>query len=247
MKPPLAVYFVNTLVSTRADIRVTGQQRAMDQSSYGLSFVVGAVPRATGDLQPLAVFATFFLRGVHHILTGYDHLLFVGALVLGAATLWDLVKVVTAFTVAHSVTLSLATFVLVHLPSMIVEPMISASIVFVAAQNLLWPSQTRSSGRLAVAFVFGLFHGLGFAGGLLDMMHGMNPAVIGLALLGFSLGVEVGNQFVLLPLFIGLKAVRRVQDAGLAPGRTSATLARLGSAAICVAGAFYLGAAFTAS
>src|SRR5205085_2683763 len=105
-------------------------------------------------------------HGLLHILTGYDHLLFVTALVLAVRSLWDLVKVITAFTAAHSITLTLSAFDLVRLPSRVVEPIIAASIVFVALQNVFWPEQTRGWTRLTVAFFFGLFHGLGFAGGL---------------------------------------------------------------------------------
>ena len=121
----------------------------------------------------MAVVRTYIWHGARHILTGYDHLLFLGALVLAATTLWDLVAVVTAFTVAHSLTLTLAALQIVRLPERLVEPVIAASIVCVGLQNIFWPRQARGYTRLAVAFVFGLFHGLGFAGGLLDVMHQM--------------------------------------------------------------------------
>jgi hypothetical protein len=90
------------------------------------------------------------LHGIQHILTGYDHLLFLCALVLGAASLWDLFKIVTAFTIAHSITLTLATFGLAHLPEQVVEPMIAASIVFrrgseyPLAQAVQWQQQAGS-------------------------------------------------------------------------------------------------------
>ena len=74
-----------------------------------------------------SLFEAFFYQGVHHILTGYDHLLFISALVLAATTFWDLIKVVTAFTIAHTITLSLAAFNLVSLPQRVVEPLIFAS------------------------------------------------------------------------------------------------------------------------
>ena len=138
------------------------------------------------------MFREYLAHGVHHILTGYDHLLFIGALVLAATSVWDLVKVVTAFTLAHTLTLTLAALRLVSLPEGIVEPMIAASIVFVAAQNVLWPKQSRGWPRLAVAFGFGLFHGLGFAGGLLDAMQAMSGTAVLLAIVAFSIGVEVG-------------------------------------------------------
>jgi hydrogenase/urease accessory protein HupE len=181
----------------------------------------------------------YFVLGVEHILTGYDHLLFVTALVLAAAGLWDLVKVVSAFTLAHTLTLTLSVLNLVSLPPRVVEPMIAASIVFVALQNVLWPGRRTGWSRLAVAFAFGLFHGLGFAGGLKEAMRGMPGTALGAALGGFSLGVEAGHQVVVLPLFMLMYAVRNYRAArprtALAEG-----ILRYGSCAISVAGAWFL-------
>ncbi|MEY2562340.1 MAG: hypothetical protein QOH88_533 [Verrucomicrobiota bacterium] len=185
-------------------------------------------------------------HGLLHILTGYDHLLFVTALVLGVRSLWELVKVVTAFTVAHSITLALSAFDLVRLPSRIVEPVIAASIVFVAVQNVFWPERTRGWTRLAVAFFFGLFHGLGFAGGLLAAMQGMPTHALTLAIIGFSLGVEIGHQVVVLPTFCALKLARdRGGERTQNEGRTR-LLSRWGSAAISIAGVAYFIAALRA-
>lgn len=235
----IAVYLVNCLMPRDPDIRIVGQERSADQSVYRLDFALDGVsaaqaPDRRGDL---ALIATFFRHGVRHILTGYDHLLFVAALVLGAATLWDLVKVVTVFTIAHSITLTLAALDLAHLPEGLVECLISASIVFVAVQNVVWPERARGYSRLAAAFFFGLFHGLGFAGGLLDVLHQMPTDMILLAILGFSLGVEAGNQLVLLPMFGVLKTVPRSQ----------LVLRRVGSAAISAGGLYYLGTALLAA
>ena len=179
-------------------------------------------------------------HGVMHILTGYDHLLFISALALATITFWDLVKVISAFTLAHTVTLTLATFNIVRLSSHVVEPMISASIVFVALQNVFFPGRARGGGRLLVAFFFGLFHGLGFAGGLLEAMENLPGVAVILALAAFSFGVEVGHQAVVLPLFFGLKWVRASQaDAARRFWVAGATM-RYGSALIAVAGSYYL-------
>jgi hydrogenase/urease accessory protein HupE len=235
----IAAYLVNTLQPTDASLRVAGQERTYDQSRYQLDVDVvsasGQGRSATGGDSRAAI-ESFFWPGVRHILTGYDHLLFLAALVLAAASLWDLVKVVTSFTVAHSITLSLAALGLVHVSDRFVEPVIAASIVFVALQNVFWPERSRGTARIAVAFLFGLFHGLGFAGGLLDVMRQMPTGTVLFAILGFSLGVEAGNQAVLLPLFMGMKAAR-------AAPRASAMWQRLGSGAISAAGAYYLGLA----
>ncbi len=100
------------------------------------------------EVQPWPTFCAYMGHGIEHILTGYDHLLFVTGLVLAATSLWDLLKVVTAFTVAHSLTLVLSVFNIVHLSEHVVEPMIAASIVFVAVQNIFWPE--RSTGWNAI-------------------------------------------------------------------------------------------------
>ena len=176
------------------------------------------------------VFREYLRHGVFHILTGYDHMLFMAALVLAVTSLGDLVKVVTAFTVAHTITLSLAVLRLVNLPAHIVEPMIAASIVVVALQNIFWPRQTHGWSRLAIAFGFGLFHGLGFAGGLLDAMSELPAVAIALAITAFSIGVELGHQAVVIPIYSGLALARRVRqetgDAG--PVRRLRDALRLG-------------------
>lgn len=251
----IAVYLVNTLEPRDPAVRILGQDRNYNQSSYRLDFSVdanfrGRAASSASDLgreDALSLVGTYFWHGIHHILTGYDHLLFVVALVLGAATLWDLVKVVTVFTMAHSITLALAALDLVHLPAAVVEPLIAASIVFVAAQNIFWPNEARGASRLAVAFFFGLFHGLGFAGGLLDIMHQMPTGTILLAILGFSFGIEAGNQIVLLPLFGALMALRRVRPDDAAREHLSSAIRRAGSAGVSLAGAFYLVAALGGS
>jgi hypothetical protein len=188
--------------------------------------------------------------GINHILTGYDHLLFIAALALAVRRFLELFKIIAAFTLAHTITLTLSVLDIVRLPSHVVEPMIAASIVFVALQNVFWPDSSRGTTRLGVAFFFGLFHGLGFAGGLLDVMSAMPGAAVGLAILGFSVGVEIGHQCVVLPLF-GLTSLvraasRRGRDAG-APSRAGEWLLRGGSAVISAAGMFYLIGALTQS
>jgi HupE / UreJ protein len=174
-------------------------------------------------------------HGIMHILTGYDHLLFVSALVIATRSFWEMVKVIAAFTLAHSLTLALCVFGIFRLPASIVEPVIALSIVFVSVENLFWPQRTHSKVRLLVAFGFGLIHGLGFAGGLLDAMAGLPAAGIWIALIGFSLGVEISHQIVVLPLF-GL--VRWMNHK--LPAHTANALLRYGCSAISCGGAYYL-------
>jgi HupE/UreJ protein len=194
-------------------------------------------------LQKWEMALAFLRHGIAHILGGYDHLLFVAGLVLAVASLWDLLKVVTAFTVAHTITLTLAVLDVVRLSDRIVEPMIAASIVFVALQNLFAPARSRGWARLVVAFGFGLFHGLGFAGGLLHAMEGMRGVAIATAIAAFSIGVELGHQMVALPLFAGMQLARAYGRGSLDPERVPRWLLRAGSSVICLAGGVYLVAA----
>jgi hypothetical protein len=185
----------------------------------------------------------FVRYGIEHILGGYDHLLFIAGLVIALGTFWDLLKIVTAFTVAHTITLTLAVLDVVRLSSRIVEPMIAASIVIVALQNLITPARTNGRARLMVAFGFGLFHGLGFAGGLLSAMEGMAGVMIVTAIVAFSIGVEMGHQLVALPLFVLMKMTRSEKWSQSDPERIRRWALRAGSTAICAAGMMYLIAA----
>jgi hydrogenase/urease accessory protein HupE len=201
-----------------------------------------AMPRSEPAITTIRLWPTvraYTAHGIKHILTGYDHLLFVSALVLAAVKLWDLIKVVTAFTIAHTMTLVLSVFGIVTLTERVVEPMIAASIIFVAVQNIFWPRQSRGWTRLAVAFGFGLFHGLGFAGGLRDAMADMPRAALWVALISFSVGVEVGHQIVVLPLFGALSFVRREKELP-SPTAAAGRILKFGSAAISVAGVYFL-------
>ena len=157
--------------------------------------------------QPSREEGSFFRLGVEHILSGYDHLLFLGALLLRGGRLLSLFKIITAFTVAHSITLALAVFGLVAVPERLVECVIAASIVYVALENVCLrdaPSQ-----RWVVSFLFGLVHGFGFASAL-SPLH-LPPRHLALALLGFNLGVEAGQALVvalLLPILVWMRGLR---------------------------------------
>jgi hydrogenase/urease accessory protein HupE len=181
------------------------------------------------------LFRQYLFEGVMHILTGYDHLLFVSALVLATVTFWEMVKVIAAFTLAHTLTLALSAMNIFRLPPWFVEPVIAASIVFVALENILWPASTQSRLRLVVAFGFGLIHGLGFAGGLLEAMEGLPKTSIGLVIVAFSLGVEIGHQLVVLPLFGVLRLGK-----GKWENRFHPAVMRYGSILISLFGAYYL-------
>jgi hydrogenase/urease accessory protein HupE len=149
-----------------------------------------------------------FLRlGVTHIWTGYDHLLFLLGLLVVCRSFRSMIVIISSFTVAHSITLALATLDLVHLPGRLVESIIAGSILYVGVENL-WRRGAEPKGRWAVTFVFGLVHGLGFAGVLRTLGVGTNGAGIALPLFAFNLGVELGQiaiAAVLLPLVLQLR------------------------------------------
>lgn len=150
---------------------------------------------------------SFFRLGVEHMLSGYDHLLFLLMLILRAEGIVQLLKIVTAFTVAHSITLALATLGVVDLPGRLVEAVIALSIAWVALENLL--SRRPPARRLAVSFVFGLVHGFGFSSVLSDL--GLPRENFAVALLSFNLGVEAGQVAVVLltvPVLLWLHRTR---------------------------------------
>jgi HupE/UreJ protein len=147
----------------------------------------------------------FVLMGIEHILTGYDHMLFLLSLLMVGATLPQLLKIVTAFTVAHSITLSLAVLGLVDLPSRWVESAIALSITYVAAENV-WRGRGALGSRWLVTFGFGLVHGLGFASALTEL-H-LPRANLAASLVGFNLGVEIGQVSLILLATLALDAIR---------------------------------------
>jgi hypothetical protein len=174
-----------------------------------------------GEERRRAVATRFVRLGFTHIVPeGLDHVLFVLGLALLSARIGPLLAQVTAFTLAHTLTLALAVYGVVSLPSRIVEPLIAASIVYVAVENLLRTEATWA--RLAVVFSFGLLHGLGFAGALSELGWPQGRRL--LALLSFNLGVELGQIAVIAlavaALFLAtrLKLPRRRIEQGLSAG-----------------------------
>ncbi|MCG7519788.1 HupE/UreJ family protein [Ruegeria sp. Ofav3-42] len=174
------------------------------------------------------VLGSYFLLGFEHILEGWDHLLFVFALFVLVRDPWRLVGAVTAFTVAHSITLALATLGVLRVPAPPVEAVIALSIVFLALEILY-----RKDGKLRlseqypwiVCFCFGLLHGLGFAGALAEI--GVPPEDIFAALFAFNVGVEVGQL-----LFIAVLSTLILLWRLLAPSVTS----KAGAVAVPVTG-----------
>lgn len=176
-----------------SESKVLGE-RMLSAEANGLTIDVRTTSAGVGSL------FRFLVLGVEHILTGYDHLAFLLALLLGGGSLRRNVKIITSFTVAHSLTLALATFSLINIPPALVEPVIAASIVFVGLENLF---RRRVAERWVVTFVFGLVHGLGFASALRELGIGGLGLRAAVPLLSFNLGVELAQiamAAVVLPL-----------------------------------------------
>lgn len=192
-------------------------------------FAPDGAPRAS-------VFGAYVALGVEHIATGYDHIAFLLALIVASRRLRGLLGVVTAFTLAHSLTLALAAFGVFDLPANVVEPVIALSIAwvgvrdtFVKAPARLWPE----------AFGFGLVHGLGFAGSIAETLAAEREQLQGLV--GFNLGVEAGQLAIVAVCVIALRVTRRAHagapetESALAP----AGLRRAAGAIVALLGVYW--------
>jgi len=198
-------------------------QAILDTSKTSVEFF-------SGSRQGIAaVVRRFVPSGIEHILIGPDHLLFLVGLLLLGGTLRQLALVVSAFTVAHSITLSLAALSLVNPPARIIEPAIALSIVYVGADNLM--VRDGRDMRAWIAFAFGFIHGFGFASVLREM--DLPRTALGWSLFSFNVGVEVGQLVVVVAVASALAALKSRSEA---MGRR---LVYAGSVAVIVAGAFW--------
>jgi len=200
------------LTATMTDVlvrleRLDGTTQVTRLTPSAPSFVVEAAPRA------MQVAATYLILGVEHILFGIDHLLFVLALLILVKGARRLIATVTAFTIAHSLTLAGATLGFVHVPGPPVEAAIALSIVFVASE-IMHSRQGRAglTERFPwiVAFTFGLLHGLGFAGALSEV--GLPQSAIPVALLFFNVGVELGQLLFIASVFVVIALARQLKQ-----------------------------------
>jgi hydrogenase/urease accessory protein HupE len=168
--------------------------------------------------------------GVEHIVTGYDHICFLLALILWAHRVLPVVKIVTAFTVSHSITLSLAALDIFELPTNLTESLIAASIIFVALENFY---SRNVDGRWIVTFLFGFIHGFGFASGLKEL--NVQQTTIVPALASFNIGVELGQIGVVLIVLPILLYIDRHTK-----GKRHAMLVYAGSTIIALFGLYWL-------
>jgi hypothetical protein len=198
---------------------------------------VAEVELGAGDFAParMSVAREFLAWGTEHIFLGYDHIAFLLALLLVARGWAELLKIVTSFTVAHSLTLLLSALDVVRVPSRLTEVLIAASIVYVAAENLYLYRQggaARGRPRWPLTFAFGLVHGLGFATELRQRLASLPGSVL-LPVVSFNLGVELGQLAIVAAAFPLLRAARGAEATGL-------RVVRWGSAAILVLGLGWL-------
>jgi hydrogenase/urease accessory protein HupE len=184
----------------------TGADAAQDLLNAGRTetALTAAAPPSLLD-----VIGRYIEAGIAHIFLGYDHIAFLAAVVLWARRLWPVVKVVTAFTIAHSITLSLAALDIVRIASAIIEPAIAATIVYVAAENFLSRDVEK---RWRDAFGFGLIHGFGFASALQQFGLPRNALVPALA--SFNIGVEIGQILIVSLVVPALLAMDRLLASG---------------------------------
>ncbi|MCC6214614.1 MAG: HupE/UreJ family protein [Polyangiaceae bacterium] len=166
--------------------------------------VSGSTPAPAAQRGRGEVFVSFLGSGVEHILLGFDHVLFVVLLVFGVRSLRELVKVITAFTLAHSVTLALGALDLVRVPSRWVESAIALSIAWLAVENVLVAAPRH---RAKLTFAFGLIHGLGLSAALREL--GLDATDATVPLVAFNLGVEAGQLALVAPLQPLLAWLRR--------------------------------------
>lgn len=197
--------YIDGLERTMVDVLVTVSYLNGENASFMLK------PDANQGTFPvsadkLSIVKAYTILGVEHILLGIDHLLFVLALILITRGLRTIIKTITAFTLAHSITLSLAVLGFINFPAPPVEAVIALSIVFLATEILKnqQGGQTLTSRKpWLVAFTFGLLHGLGFAGALAEV--GLPQTEIPLALAFFNIGVEMGQLAFVLVVALGLR------------------------------------------
>lgn len=217
-----------------ADNNLTEAQRAGKEPAPGQVMIfTGDRPINLSEplLGPWELAPKFFYAGMEHIITGYDHLCFLIAVVLWATRVWPVVKIVTAFTVSHSLTLTLAALEWVNLPGNWVEIAVAASIIYVAAENFF---SREVDGRWKDTFTFGFVHGFGFASGLIEL--GIPQRAVAPALASFNIGVEVGQIGVVLSVMPLLLLI----DKYVTGGARSERLVYAVSGVVALFGAYWM-------
>ena len=229
----LARHLVSIGESSAENTLTKAQSAGMEPAPGQVMIFHGDRPVALSEplLGPWELAPKFFYAGIEHILTGYDHLCFLLAVILWATRVWPVVKIVTAFTISHSITLTLAALQWINLPINWVEIAIAASIIYVALENFF---TRRAERRWKDAFAFGFIHGFGFASGLIEL--GVPQRALVPALASFNIGVEVGQIGVVLiamPILL-------IIDRYMTNGARSAKLVYILSAIIALLGTYWI-------
>jgi len=206
-------------------------ERLLSASAHRVTVQIPHSNALNSAFETVRSFANFLSLGVKHILTGYDHLLFLLGLLIVARGFVSALTIITSFTIAHSITLAIATLHLVQIPSRIVEPLIAASIVFVGVENLLRGDIPNA--RRMVPFGFGLIHGFGFASALREAGIGSGAGGIVLPLFSFNLGVELGQVMVAA---VALPIIWKLRENPIFVARWAPAC----SAAVALLGSFWL-------
>ena len=188
------------------------------------------VYRSGGSQSRMSVIKEFIPAGIYHIFTGPDHVLFIIGLLLMGGTLVRLLSIVTAFTIAHSITLSLAALSIIIPSPRVIEPAIALSIIYVGIDNLMVGKSGRDV-RAWIAFFFGFVHGFGFAGVLREF--GLPREALGWSLFSFNFGVEIGQACIVVVAAFLLAAIRKRSEAA---GRR---VLIVGSVCVSLAGAYW--------
>lgn len=199
-----------------ATVKMDGKQQEKILSYESRELEIGEISFVQNTKQ-------FLLLGLKHIFTGYDHILFVISLLFGAKTIRNILSLVTAFTIAHSITLALATLDIVQLPGKFVESAIALSIIYVALINIF---NKDSKHQPWLAFGFGLIHGFGFAGILSEMRLDGNH--LATSLLSFNIGIEIGQLLIVslaFPIILWIKKLTLKPIKWVIPGTSVAILA----------------------
>jgi hydrogenase/urease accessory protein HupE len=200
------------------------RQEIFDKNHTTLDYFTGSRQVA------LAVVKKFIPLGIYHIFTGPDHILFIVGLLLMGGSLMRLLTIVTAFTIAHSVTLSLAALGVLNPPARLIEPAIALSIIYVGIDNLM-VGKSGWDVRAWIAFFFGLVHGFGFAGVLREF--GLPRGALGWSLFSFNFGVEIGQVCIVVVVASLLAALRnRNKELGQ-------RIATVGSVIVILAGSYW--------
>ena len=188
------------------------------------------VYRTGGNQTRMSVIKEFIPAGIYHIFTGPDHVLFIVGLLLMGGTLVRLLSIVTAFTIAHSITLSLAALSIINPSPRVIEPAIALSIIYVGIDNLM-VGKTGRDVRAWIAFFFGFVHGFGFAGVLREF--GLPREALGWSLFSFNFGVEIGQACIVVVAAFLLAAIRKRSEAA------SRRVLIVGSVCVSLAGTYW--------